>query len=48
MYHKEVFKNNKIVSMDVIDTKVVAGHDKLITVTDFANKARVFEKKPEK
>lgn len=48
VYHKEVFKNNKIVAMDVVDTKVVAGHDKLITVTDFANKAWVFEKKPEK
>ncbi len=34
--------------MDVIDTKVIAGHDKLITVSDFSYKCRVFEKKPEK
>ncbi len=48
LYHKEVFKNNKIVSMDIIDTKIVAGHDKFITVSDFTFKCRVFEKKPEK
>lgn len=48
LYHKEVFKNNKIVSMDVVDTKIVAGHDKLLTVTDISYKIRIFEKKPEK
>lgn len=48
LYHKEVFKNNKIVSMDVVDTKIVAGHDKLLTVTDISYRVRVFEKKPEK
>lgn len=34
--------------MDVVDTKIVAGHDKLLTVTDISYKVRVFEKKPEK
>jgi hypothetical protein len=48
LYHKEVFKNNKIVSMNCIDTKIVAGHDKLITVSDLSYRVRVFEKKPEK
>ena len=46
LYHKEGFKNNKIVAMDVLDTWVVAGHDKLITVADIAYKAWVFEKWP--
>ena len=27
LYHKEGFKNNKIVSMDVLGSRVVAGHD---------------------
>ena len=34
--------------MDIVDTKVIAGHDKLITVSDFSYKCWVFEKKPEK
>jgi WD40 repeat protein len=47
-YHKEVFKNNKVVAMSQQDTKVITGHDKFITVTDLSYKCRVFEKKPEK
>jgi hypothetical protein len=34
--------------MDCVDTKIVAGHDKLLTVSDLSFKCWVFEKKPEK
>ena len=48
LYHKEGFKNNKLVSIVFMDTRVVAGHDKLLTVADMNHKVRVWEKKPQK
>ena len=48
LYHKEGFKTQKVVSMTTEGSKVVAGHDKLLTATDAHSKSRVFEKKPEK
>ena len=48
MDHKKVFKNNKVVAMGIQGTKVVIGHDKLLTLYDFKTNTQVFEKKPEK
>lgn len=48
IYHKEVIKNNKFASMDVQGRHVVAGLDKLVTVTDIATHTKTYEKKPEK
>lgn len=48
IYHKEVLKNNKMVSMEVQGNKVVAGLDKLVTVTHIPTFEKIYEKKPEK
>ena len=48
IYHKEVLKNNKISAMDVQGDKVVAGLDKLVTVTNIRTHVKSYEKKPEK
>ena len=34
--------------MEVQGNKVIAGHDKLVTVTDLSTNIRIYEKKPEK
>lgn len=47
IYHKEVCKS-KIVSMDLMESKIVTGLDKLLIVNDLWDKVRIFEKKPEK
>lgn len=43
IYHKEVHKN-KIVAMETQGTKVLTGHDKLVTVTDLRTYAKFYEK----
>ena len=47
-YHKEVFKNNKVVAMDVKENRLICGHDKMVTVTNISQKLRTYEKKVEK
>lgn len=47
IYHKEVLKT-KMVAMEVQGTKVVSGHDKLVTVSDLRTHTRLYDKKPEK
>ena len=43
IYHKEVPKN-KIVVMEAQGTKVLTGHDKLVSVTDLRTYAKLYEK----
>ena len=43
IYHKEVPKN-KIVAMEAQGTKVLTGHDKLVSVTDLRTYAKLYEK----
>ena len=43
-YHKEVLKNNKVVSMDVSGNKLVCGHDKMVSVTYIPTHTRIYEK----
>ena len=43
IYHKEVHKN-KIVAMETQGSKVLTGHDKLVTVSDLRTHAKFYEK----
>jgi WD40 repeat protein len=44
IYHKEVLKNNKFSAMEVRGSKVVAGLDKLVTVTNVGSHVKIYEK----
>lgn len=46
--HKDVIKNNRFASMEVHGNKLVAGLDKLVTITNITTRTKMYEKKPDK